>query len=211
MRRGTGRVHLRFALPCHPFRTNAPVRGFTREQQDALRGILPGRLNTCITRERSWRVVYKSFSASSRNSLGTDRDSPNTTDPYPTASHPKRSRIMSIARSAVQRAIPFLVPGRRFSSLWRPEFLRYPERLYAEATARAKVIACDPSHISDQTAPHQHQYHPTIYNHVPLRRRSERRRQSAAAHGGPREEDQGSGRLRRGLMRQENGACRCVL
>src|SRR5262249_45216719 len=66
--------------------------------------------------ERSRRVVYRSFSASSRNLSGTDRDSPNMTDPYPTASHPKRSRIMSIARSAVQRAIPLLVPGRRFSS-----------------------------------------------------------------------------------------------
>ena len=57
-------------------------------------------------------VIYKSFSASSRNSSGTDR----ATDPYPTASHPKRSRIMSTARSAVQRAILLLVPGRRFSS-----------------------------------------------------------------------------------------------
>ena len=57
-------------------------------------------------------VIYKSFSASSRNSSGTDR----ATDPYPTASHPKRSRIMSTARSAVQRAIPLLVPGLRFSS-----------------------------------------------------------------------------------------------
>src|SRR5262249_29210897 len=38
------------------------------------------------------------------------------TDPYPTASHPKRSRIRSMARSAVHRAIPLLVPGRRFSS-----------------------------------------------------------------------------------------------
>src|SRR5262249_49462833 len=36
--------------------------------------------------------------------------------PYPTASHPKRSRIMSTAQSAVQRAIPLLVPGLRFSS-----------------------------------------------------------------------------------------------
>src|SRR5207244_10833195 len=64
----------------------------------------------------SWRGVYKSFSASSRNSSGTDREGPNTTDPYPTASHPKRSRIMSTARSAVQPAIPLLVPGLRFSS-----------------------------------------------------------------------------------------------
>ena len=64
----------------------------------------------------SWRVVYKSFSASSRNSSGTDREGPNTTDPYPTASHPKRLRIMSTARSAVQRAIPLSVPGLRFSS-----------------------------------------------------------------------------------------------
>ena len=61
-------------------------------------------------------VAYSSFSASSRNSSGTDRDSPNTTDPYPTASHPKRSRIMSTARSAVQRAIPRFVPGLRLSS-----------------------------------------------------------------------------------------------
>src|SRR5262249_22664938 len=28
----------------------------------------------------SWRVVYRSFSASSRNSSGTDREGPNTTD-----------------------------------------------------------------------------------------------------------------------------------
>src|SRR5262249_3496200 len=61
-------------------------------------------------------TVQRFFSASSRNSSGTDRDSPNMTDPYPTASHPKRSRIRSMARSAVHRAIPLLVPGRRFSS-----------------------------------------------------------------------------------------------
>jgi hypothetical protein len=61
-------------------------------------------------------TVQRFFSASSRNSSGTDRDSPNMTDPYPTASHPKRSRIRSIARSAVQRAIPRREPGRRFSS-----------------------------------------------------------------------------------------------
>src|SRR5262249_37668411 len=61
-------------------------------------------------------AVQRFFSASSRNSSGTDRDSPNTTDPYPTASHPKRSRIRSIARSAVQRAIPLWEPGRRLSS-----------------------------------------------------------------------------------------------
>src|SRR5215470_12568627 len=58
---------------------------------DFCRGVIPA---------TSWRVVYKSFSASSRNSSGTDREGPNTTDPYPTASHPKRSRIMSTARSA---------------------------------------------------------------------------------------------------------------
>src|SRR5215469_6715547 len=48
---------------------------------------------------------HRSFSASSRNESGTDRDAPNRTDPYPTASHPKRSRILSMARSAVQRKI----------------------------------------------------------------------------------------------------------
>src|SRR5262249_25334447 len=32
------------------------------------------------------------------------RESPNATDPYPSASHPKRSRITSTARSAIQRA-----------------------------------------------------------------------------------------------------------
>src|SRR5215475_1481272 len=53
---------------------------------DFCRGVIP---------PTSWRVVYKSFSASSRNSSGTDRDNPNMTDPYPTASHPKRSRIAS--------------------------------------------------------------------------------------------------------------------
>src|SRR5262249_23797822 len=48
------------------------------------------------------------------NSSGVDREGPNTTDPYPTASHPKRSRIMSTARSAVQRAIPSLGAGPAF-------------------------------------------------------------------------------------------------
>jgi hypothetical protein len=50
------------------------------------------------------------FKGSFRRARETHRvrtgDSPNMTDPYPTASHPKRSRIRSIARSAVQRAIP---------------------------------------------------------------------------------------------------------
>jgi hypothetical protein len=59
---------------------------------------------------------HNSFSASSRKSSGTERENPNTTDPYPTVSHPNRSRIMSTARSAVQRAIPLLAPGLRFSS-----------------------------------------------------------------------------------------------
>ena len=56
------------------------------------------------------------FSASWRNSSGTERSYPRTTDPYPTASQPKRSRILSTARSARRRAMPFLLPGRRFSS-----------------------------------------------------------------------------------------------
>jgi hypothetical protein len=82
-------------------RTDSLSTNFQRE------GLLPA---------TSWRVVYESFSASSRNSSGTDREGPNTTDPYPTASHPKRLRIMSTARSPVQRAIPLSVPGLRFSS-----------------------------------------------------------------------------------------------
>src|SRR4029077_15654585 len=61
------------------------------------------------------RLDHKSFSASSRNSSGTEREKPSA-DPYSTASHPKRSRILSTARSAIQRAIPLLLPGRRFSS-----------------------------------------------------------------------------------------------
>ena len=60
---------------------------------------------------------HRSFSASLRNSSGTEREIPSATDPYPTASHPKRSRILSTAQSAAQRAMPFLVPGRRVSSL----------------------------------------------------------------------------------------------
>src|SRR6267142_3533173 len=58
---------------------------------------------------------HRSFSASSRNSSGTERERPSA-EPYSTASHPQRSRILSTARSAVQRAIPLLLPGRRFSS-----------------------------------------------------------------------------------------------
>src|SRR5258708_12844942 len=54
----------------------------------------------------SWRVVYKSFSASSRNSSGTDPEGPNTTDPYPTASPPKRSRIISPAPPSFPHPIP---------------------------------------------------------------------------------------------------------
>src|SRR6516165_12356155 len=53
---------------------------------------------------------HRSFSASSRNASGTEREGPSATDPYPTASHPKRSRILSMARSADQRANPRLVP-----------------------------------------------------------------------------------------------------
>ena len=59
---------------------------------------------------------HRSFSASSRNSSGTEREAPSATDPYPAASHPKRPRIESTARSTTRRAMPFLVPGRRFSS-----------------------------------------------------------------------------------------------
>ena len=95
-RRNGGRAGVR----CEA-RTDSLSTNFQRE------GLIPA---------TSWRVVYKSFSASSRNSSGTDREGPNTTDPYPTASHPKRLRIMSTARSAVQRAIPLSVPGLRFSS-----------------------------------------------------------------------------------------------
>jgi len=91
----------------------APSSPSTRSSHDIILHMVSR--DSC-DRERSWRLVYRSFSASSRNSSGTDRESPNMTDPYPTASHPKRSRIMSIARSAAQRAIPLLVPGRRFSS-----------------------------------------------------------------------------------------------
>jgi hypothetical protein len=40
---------------------------------------------------------------------------PKATAPYPTASDPKRSRILSIAQSATQRALPLFVPGRRSS------------------------------------------------------------------------------------------------
>src|ERR1700730_4558886 len=60
---------------------------------------------------------HRSFSASLRNSSGTEREIPSATDAYPIASHPKRSRILSTAQSATQRAMPFLVPGRRASSL----------------------------------------------------------------------------------------------
>ena len=59
---------------------------------------------------------HRSFSASLRNSSGTEGEMPSATDPYPMASHPKRSRILSTAWSAAQRAMPFLVPGRRASS-----------------------------------------------------------------------------------------------
>src|SRR5260370_26543767 len=59
---------------------------------------------------------HRSFSASLRNSSGTEGEVPSATDPYPIASHPKRSRILSTAWSAAQRALPFLVPGRRASS-----------------------------------------------------------------------------------------------
>jgi hypothetical protein len=45
------------------------------------------------------------------------KEMPSATDPYPTASHPKRSRILSMAWSAAQRAMPFLVPRRRASSV----------------------------------------------------------------------------------------------
>src|SRR5258706_14470119 len=54
-----------------------------------------------------------SCSASTRNSSGTEWKIPKATDPYPTAPHPKRSRILSTARSAAQRVKPFLLPGRR--------------------------------------------------------------------------------------------------
>src|SRR5262245_12538495 len=57
-------------------------------------------------------VIYKSFSASSRNSSGTDR----ATDPYPTASPSETIADHVNSAAAVQRAIPLLVPGRRFSS-----------------------------------------------------------------------------------------------
>ena len=45
-----------------------------------------------------------SLSASSPNASGTEQESSSATDPYPTASHPKRSWIASIARSAIQHA-----------------------------------------------------------------------------------------------------------
>jgi len=48
---------------------------------------------------------HRSFSASSRNSSGTEREIPSTTEPYPIGSHPERSRILSTARSAAQRAL----------------------------------------------------------------------------------------------------------
>src|SRR5688500_1474223 len=59
---------------------------------------------------------HNSFSASARNSSGTERDAPNMTEPYPTESHPKRFRILSTAQSAARRAMPLLVPGRNLSS-----------------------------------------------------------------------------------------------
>jgi hypothetical protein len=46
-----------------------------------------------------------SCSASSRNSSGTDRPESSTTDPYPIAFQPKRSRIVSRALSAAPRAV----------------------------------------------------------------------------------------------------------
>src|SRR6185312_1947578 len=45
---------------------------------------------------------HNSCSASSRNSSGTACLEPNTTDPYPIADQPKRSRMVSTARSAAQ-------------------------------------------------------------------------------------------------------------
>src|SRR5262249_29570924 len=96
-------------------RTDMSLRKRSRDSQETLHARRPFKnsemLSTDFRREglisaTKWRVVYKSFSASSRNSSGTDREGSNTTDPYPTASYPKRLRIMSTARSAVQRAIP---------------------------------------------------------------------------------------------------------
>ncbi len=46
------------------------------------------------------RPAHRSRSASSRNSSGTEPRFPKAAEPYPTASHPKRSRILSTARSA---------------------------------------------------------------------------------------------------------------
>ena len=40
---------------------------------------------------------HRSFSASSRHSSGTERVIPSITDAYPIASHPKRSRILSVS------------------------------------------------------------------------------------------------------------------
>ena len=67
--------------------------------------------------------LSRSFSASSRNTSGTDRDSPNTTNPYPTASHrsnhgscrqrgrPSNAPSLSLCRACVfhrqaQAAVP---------------------------------------------------------------------------------------------------------
>jgi hypothetical protein len=55
--------------------------------------------------QRRERCDYRQrfFSASSRNASGTEWEGPNATDPYPTASHPNRSRILSTARSAIHK------------------------------------------------------------------------------------------------------------
>jgi hypothetical protein len=97
---------------------------------------------------------YRSFSASSRNSSGTDRDSPNMTDPYPTASHPNRSRIRSIARSAVHRAIPRLVPGRRFSSSSPSGNSSCIFQCFSSCDRRSPAARCSPLR-NDRRAPRE--------------------------------------------------------
>jgi hypothetical protein len=91
-------------VTCNRFTRRATENGAVEQMSD-----LPLHRFTRSTQTTACPRVQSFFSASSRNSSGMDRDSPNMTDPYPTASQPKRSLIRSIARSAVQRAIGVFV------------------------------------------------------------------------------------------------------
>jgi hypothetical protein len=61
-------------------------------------------------------LCHNSCSASSRNSSGTTCPDPSTTEPYPIADQPNRSRIVSTARSAAQRISLLSLPPRQLPS-----------------------------------------------------------------------------------------------